>query len=1028
MPNFEAERQIIAQQIRVRLSEIHQTVYSQRQPVTGLKACVTGPGKGPERMPRSGWKPFRVHDRWGGFDQTTWFKLKVVVPDSMKGRRVAALVRPGGESLAYVNGRPATGLDPNRDAIHLVERARGGETFEIAIESVPSVRFDEYHYFQYADIAAMCPEAWDFYWDVLVAMEVWQQLPQNYAPQRQLLELIEAAVKQVDLNHKSDPSYLDTITEARRFLLRGLGNFETSYGVGKLTLAGHAHIDTAWLWPLRETERKCGRTWATVLDLMERYPEYHFSCSQPAQYERFKKNYPELYRRIKRRVKEGRWEPCGAMWVEPDQNVPSGESLVRQILFGKRFFRKEFGIDVREVWTPDTFGYTWALPQILAKAQVDAFLTTKISWNQFTEFPYSMFQWEGPDGSRVLALMLLNYNGNPIPEQLLGQWDQFKQKERVDECLFPYGWGDGGGGPTMAMIEHGKRLGNMVGMPRCAFGQLHDCVERIRTQVDFDALPVWNGELYFELHRGCQTSQARTKRFNRKLELLLRDAEFLSSLALVNGGTYEYDGIQRVWKTLLTNQFHDILPGSSITEVYATAEEQYAQAEAQAKGIRDRAIGHLTKRIDTSGPGKPILVINTLPWARSDVVVAAMPVPRGRFNVLGPDGAAVPCQRTADGAIAFQAAGVPPLGYAVYRLVSGTRRPTPDSPLEASEKGIENRWLRVRFDKYGRLTSVYDKIERREVLPKGQKANVLQLFEDRPQCFEAWDVDFNFEEKMWEPGPAETIEILETGSVRAVVRIVRKTEKSVITQDLVLAADSPRLDFVTHVDWHDRQTLLKAAFPVDVRASEATFEIQYGAIQRPTHTNRDADLAQFEVPAHKWADLSEGNYGVTLLNDCKYGYDVKGNALRLSLLRAPVDPDPKADEGEHRFTYALYPHGGDWRFGAVQQGFELNVLLLAAPVSSAKGPLAAAHAFASVDTENVVIDTIKRHEDSNALIIRLYEAYGQRGNVTLTFAKKPKHVAECDLMEENDRSVNVRGNNLKFYITPFEIRTFKVVF
>ncbi len=1043
MPEFDSERLIEAGQIQERIREIQGTVFSERQPIGKLEYVVTGPGKGPERAPKAGWKPFKVWDLWGGFDQTTWFRMKVRVPQSMKGKKVVALVRvaqisflpggqetnEGGEALAYVNGEPFQGLDRNRDELFLTDKAKGGEVFEVVLEACPSTRLDLHHLFGYADIAVMNPLAWEFYWDAQVVFEVFRELDPNTAPARKLLALLDAAVRSVDLQHKGEPPYFDSLAKAGQALRTGLKEFESSRGMGKLILAGHAHIDTAWLWPLRETKRKCARTFSTVLSLMDRYPEFHFSCSQPVQYEWIKVHYPELYARIKQRVKEGRWELCGAPWIEPDHNVPSGESLVRQYLYGNRFYEREFGQRSQIAWVPDSFGYTWALPQIMRKAGLAAFATTKISWSMFTEFPYSMFQWEGADGTRVFALMPpLNYNGNPVPKDCIAQWNQFKQKERVDELPFSFGYGDGGGGPTMNMIEHGKRLKNIVGVPKCEFGRFADCVERMRRATERQELPVYNGELYLELHRGCQTTQARTKRNNRKCEVALHDAEFLSVLAHLNSGTYDHARLWEAWKTVLTNQFHDILPGSSISEVYTQADQDYSEVQAVIRSVKDAALKHVLKSIDTSGEGIPLVVFNTLSWVRDDVATVKVPNLPDKFCVVDTGGNPVPSQRTGKSEVNFEAKAIPPLGHTVYRVVTGTRHADPTGLLKATPTSLENDFMRIRLDKSGSLTQVYDKIEEREVLPRGARGNVLQLFDDRPWKNDAWDIDHNFDTRMWEPGPAESIEVIETGPVRAVVRVVRKTEKSTFTQDVTMYASSPRIDFVTKVDWHEKRVLLKVAFPVDVRASRATYEIQYATIERATHTNTAYDRARFENPALRWADLSEGDYGVSLLNDCKYGYDVRGNVLRLSLLRSPVIPDSHADEGQHEFIYSLFPHAWGWRNGTVHEGHQLNTPLLAVSAPKSKGANAPVGSFASVDAENVMVDHVKKHEDSGAVIVRLYEAHGQRGPATLTFSRKPASVSECDLMEENDRPVQLEGHSLRFYVTPYELRTFKVRF
>lgn len=1043
MPFFDSERKIEAAQLRVRIKEISETIYSQRQPIGKIEHCVTGKGRGPERAPKSGWKPFSIGQRWGGCDRTTWFRMRVVVPASMKGQRVVAFIntttRPfvhgapdmieGGEALAFVNGVPAQGLDRNHDEIFLVAKARGGERFDIAIEATPSTRHDHYHHFAYADIAVMNPQVWEFYWDCTVALEVWEQLDMNSTTARHFMALLEESIYIVDLQHKGSPRYFASIAMAQRHLRSGLKQFEKSDGLGKLILAGHSHIDTAWLWPLRETRRKCGRTFSTILGLMDRYPEFHFSCSQPIQYEWIKTHYPELFARIKKRVKDGRWELCGAPWVEPDHNMPCGEALIRQYLYGNRWFEREFGKRSHIAWVPDSFGYAWSLPQIMRKVGLTAFVTTKIDWSQFTQFPYNMFQWEGVDGTRIFAVMPpMNYNGNPVPKDLIAQWQQFKQKEFAEEIPFAFGWGDGGGGPTMNMIEHGRRLKNVVGVPKCEFGRLEDSVDRMAKQSAKHTLPVYNGELYLELHRACQTTQARSKRYNRRCETALHDAEFFSTLAHLNGGTYEHGKLWDAWKPVLTNQFHDILPGSSITEVYEQTDRDYADAMSVIAGTQSKALGRIAKRIDMSGEGQPIVVFNTLGWVRDGVVTVNVAKKPGAISVLAPNGEVVPHQWVGKSMLVFEADGVPPLGWAVYRIVPHATAPRREHSLRVSATSLENDLVKVSLDLHGRVSRIFDKYGERDVLPKGKAANVLQLFDDRPHLHDAWDFDHNYERTMWEPNAAESMEVIERGPVRAVVRVVRRTEHSTITQDITLHARSSRIDFVTKVDWRETHVLMKVAFPVDVRASNATYEIQYGTIERPTHHNTGHDRARYENTALRWVDLSEGDYGVTLLNDCKYGHDVKENVLRMSLLRSSTDPDPVADQGEHEFTYSLLPHLGNWRNGAVREGLELNTPLVAIAAAASRGDLAPVHSFATVDAENVVIDWVKKHEDSDAVIVRLYEAHGQRGPITITFSQKPRSVHECNLMEEDDRPVRVSGNAVEIYMTPYELRTLKITF
>jgi alpha-mannosidase len=1042
MANFDAERTIEYRQIEARLEEIQATIYSHRRPIGSMQHCVTGQGLGPERVPKSGWKPFQVGQVWGGYDQTTWFRMNMSIPKEFKGHSVVALIRPSsghftpgvpflsaaGEGMAFVNGKPFCGLDKNHDELLLSKKAKGGERFEIAIEGVPSTRIEIEHHFEYADMGILHQEAWDAYWDILVPLRVYKELDSNYTPARQLFDVLSRAVRIVDLQQAGTNAFYESCVKASRYLKRELKQFEQSYGMGNLTLVGHSHIDTAWLWPLRETRRKVGRTFSTVLRLMERYPEYHFSCSQPELYMYVKEHFPEIWRGIKKRAKEGRWEPCGAPWIEQDSNMPSGESLVRQFLYGNRFFEKEFGMRSRTAWLPDAFGYPWSLPQILKQCQIDTFVTTKIDWGTFTKFPHSMFQWQGVDGTRIRALMPpMNYNGNPVPSDVIAQWDKFKQKEKCEDIPFAFGWGDGGGGPTAEMLEHGKRLKNIVGVPKCEFGRTQDSLDRMAAQCPDGELPIYNDELYLELHRACQISQARTKWFNRKIEIDLHDTEMLSALSMLNGGTYDSAAIWKAWRILLTNQFHDILPGSSITEVYVQAEKDYAEIQEGVLNLLGNALLELGKGIDTSGAGQPVVLFNTLSWVRTDVAEVAAPLPKRAFHVIGPDDQVVPSQKVGKDTLLILAENVPPLGHAVYHIVPGKAACESTPLLNVSDKKMENEFLRVRLDNNGAFSSVYDKLEGREVLSRGQKGNVLQLFDDRPFDHDAWEMDHNFdEEQPVAVGKAESVEVLEDGPLRATVRFVRQTEKSVITQDVTLFAHSPRVEVQTHVDWHEKRVLMKVAFPVDVLSHRATYDIQYATIERATHGSREHERARFEVTGHHWADLSEGDYGVSLLNDSKYSYDVKDNVMRLSLLRAPVHPDEHADQGEHEMAYALYPHGGDWRNGTVQQGFEMNVPLVSIAMEG-QGE-AKVDSFASVDTDHVIIDAVKKAEDSKALIIRLYEAYGQRGESKVTFARTPKSVSTCDMMEENDAAVTVKGNSVSLHFTPYEIKTLKVTF
>ncbi|MBM3212032.1 alpha-mannosidase, partial [Candidatus Poribacteria bacterium] len=623
------------------------------------------------------------------------------------------------------------------------------------------------------------------------------------------------------------------------------------------------------------------------------------------------------------------------------------------------------------------------------------------------------------------------YNGSLSPKDCLAQWDQFRQKDQCDEVLYSFGYGDGGGGPTKEMLETGIRLEDMTGIPKCSFGRIQDYFDRLDESLVKENLPVWNGELYLELHRACQTTQARTKRNNRKSELLYRNAEFLATMAMLNGGYYPQGKLYEGWKVILCSQFHDILPGSSIGEVYEDADKNYAEVIKAGNEVVSGALELLKERIDTSGQGIPIIVINTLSWSRHDIASLSVKLSSDDFIIIDNLGQQIPYQivgkENDNTIIIFETRDIPSMGYKVYHLIEGRKPDDIAGNMMVLSQSLENSFFRMEFDVKGNICRIYDKINLREVIAERLCGNVLQFFDDRPHAHDAWDIDFNYIENMQELGRLESVRVVETGPIRATVNMIRKTEKSTIEQNICVYNNIPRIDFETKVDWWEKKTLMKVAFPVEILSPRATYEIQFGTIERPTHFNTSWDRGKFEVPAQRWVDLSEGDYGVSLLNDCKYGHDVYGNVLRISLLRSPTSPDPNADEGKHEFTYSLYPHAGDWRSGeTAQRAYELNCPLMAVVCEPHTGSLPKMVSFCHLDKNHVIIDTIKKAEDSDDIIIRLYEAYGQRGNVTLNFEYTPKRISECNLMEEKDKHLDLNGNSLVFHINPYEIKTFKI--
>ena len=869
----------------------------------------------------------------------------------------------GLEGLLTINGRPYAGIDAN----HLRVLVPEAGTLRLEAEFVcllaalhraelrrERARLREVSFVQ-IDRAIET-----LYYDLWFTYEASQHVKD--ARRKQLLHAaLEAALLAVDLTARRDEYRLQVI-DALGILAQRIDAIAPDPEAGRIYLTGHSHIDTAWLWPLRETVRKCSRTFATAARLMERYPDYRFSCSQPQLYAYTKKHYPALYAEVKKWVASGRWECTGGPWVESDCNVPSGEALIRQMLHGLRFFREEFGTRPHSLWLPDVFGYPASLPQILLGCGLRDFYTNKLHWQARNLFPVNLFWWEGIDGTRVLAHIpkLRNgYNGWPNPEQLMIGWDNFEQKAVYDELLFPFGFGDGGGGPTEEMLEFTARSTSFPGLPACRQGVGEAYFDEVRGRLTADEgrktkdeiptpgtdslvpdLPTWVGELYLETHRGTYTTHGEIKRANRKNELALREAEIAGFMAAVSGVPVDLSPLDAAWENLLLLQFHDILPGSSIGEVYREAALDNARTAETARTIRDAAWRGVAERI--AAPDE-IVAFNSLSWPRSDAATALVPTAmlpltgvsdcdcadaKTLVELVAPDGRAAPAQiigqRDGQTELVFTPHELPATGY--LRLALRPAAEAAQTSLRVSPRQIENRFFRVELDDEGNIVRLLDKRHGREVVPAGQIANELQLFQDGPEREAAWNIHATFEKRTyaWEPGT--TLEVVETGPVRAVVRITRRYRASTIAQDMILYDRVPRIDFVTRADWQERQVMLKAAFPVAVRSPRASFEIQFGAVERPTHRNTSWDQEKFEVCAHRWADLSEAGYGVSLLNDCKYGYDVHGDVLRVTLLRGPESPDPDADRGQHEFTYALFPHAGDWTAGeTVRRGWELNV-------------------------------------------------------------------------------------------------------
>jgi alpha-mannosidase len=988
------------------LAEIEQAIKTAvYMPVAGLRAIAwVTPEPVPFAERQQGRKlVLQPGQRWSKatFD-CAWFHFAGTVPAAAGGKDVVLLIDLNGEGCVVDEaGRPVLGLtsissgfsrelgEPGKRVVPFRNPAKGGEAIDLWIEAGANDLFGQRRnegVLEEAVIAIRQAELCALHYDFEVLHGLLQQLPQNSPRAMELRRALERA-----------GALLRDFTESEATAVRAVLRPELARRNRNAPLTvwatGHAHMDLAWLWPIRETIRKCGRTFATALVMLERYPDYIFGASQPQQYAWVKEHYPSLYARVKQRVAEGRWEVQGAMWVESDINVPGGESLIRQILYGKRFFREEFGKDPVCLWEPDVFGYSGSLPQLLVKSGVPYFMTQKLSWNWVTRHPHHTFHWQGIDGSAALAHMPPEdtYNSSASPTALAKAAERFVDKDVSDACLMLFGIGDGGGGPGEEHLERLTRETDLDGLPPVVQRPAEDFFRHIETGSERYAR--WVGELYLERHQGTYTTQGRSKCYNRKLELALRELELAAAMAAEFAGVdYPHAALERIWKEVLLYQFHDILPGSSITRVYDEALARYAVLTREVAELTATADAALCRRIGRTDAKRPAVIVNSLSWDRSEW--------------LNLDGRWVK-------------ASAPSLGHAVIDATAETLFGAP----KVSESLLENDKLRIAFDRTGAISSCYDKEAGREALAPGTLGNVLAVYQDDG---DAWDIPMNYRERAPQRPKLKSAEIMRDGP-RAALCHTYRIGKSTLRQEVVLLAGSRRIDFVTSVDWHEAGKMLRTSFVPSVSASEAVCDIQFGSIRRPTHTNTPADWAKFEICAHKWIDISDRGYGLALLNDCKYGHRVQGNVLDLNLLRSPGHPDPVADRGKHEFTYSLYPHTGDHvAGGVVRAGYELNMPLRVLDGGPEDGPLAPSASWFCVDTPGIVIETVKQAEDGSGFIVRLYEAAGASSRTELRCGFAIAEAAETNLIEEDAGPLEVSGGGLPLDFRPFEIRTLRL--
>lgn len=1011
------------------LARLQREYYPQRVPLTAECARTTEPVAFADRLGLE-YRPIREGEKWGETWDSSWFRIAVEVPADFAGKELCILLNLGGESQIFdAAGIPLYGLTGgtvfpgwmptayHKDRFVIGRDFRAGDTIEYWVEAAANQlfgvileeepRLDTPHPLGHLtaiavemQLAVFDREAWML---ALDCQTLFSMLDTFGAADYRAMRILHALEKAIDVFGGDCRN-----AAGAREVLRPLLSQPAMASALEVYAVGHAHIDVGWLWPVRESRRKAARTFSSQLAMLDEYPEYKFGASQPVLYQFVKEDYPELYEKIRARVKDGRWELQGGMWVEADANITSGESLVRQFVHGKNFFRDEFGVEVKNLWIPDVFGYSASMPQIIRKAGCDFFLTQKISWSQINRFPHHTFRWGGVDGTEVVTHFPPENTYNSLLDaggQIQAQ-DRFAENGYLDRFMCLYGIGDGGG-PTEDFVERGLRQRDLEGCPKMRYEFASRFFELLAPRTP--ELPVWRGELYLELHRGTLTTQSRTKRGNRKCEQLLTALEFLASAA--PAAAYPRRELDQAWKTLLTNQFHDILPGSSIRLVYETTEREHQEIQEFTRRAATQVAAVLF-----DADADAAVAVNTLGCAYFDALV--MPAEWGPYAVMDAAGWELPSQLE-EGRVVVQIS-IP--ANQALTLRRGAKLAEPSS-VAAADLVLENELIRYEFTADGSVVRAYDKELGRDVL--NGAGNVLSLYGDQPINWDAWDVDLTYPRDFRENARGVAARRVAAGKVRQVLEFDLAIGNSTLRQQVTLRAESKRLDFVSTANWHEAHKMLRVAFPTTVVADEAAFDIQYAHVKRSTHDNNSWELAQFEVCGQRYADLSDAEYGVALLNDCKYGYRVKDSTLDLNLLRSSKHPDFFADQGRHEFTYSLLPHAGAL---VDSQVMAESAMLNRAPWvfcgRAADGVLFPARLLTG---EGISLEVVKRAEKDDSLILRVVELRGRNSAGSIELRGDVAAAAETDLLEWTAGAVlPIEEGLLHLQLKPFEIKTIRL--
>lgn len=995
----------IIDQLRGFIVPVRQNIYGWKTFECGYKSGNEVPSPDSEL-----WQDFNKGERWGEKpEEHRWFYNKVVIPEELKGKDVELYVAVTGpdegrwdpQFIVYLDGKEIRGLDSNHRYLKLDSNADSYDVHLYAYSRPFGMNVDFY-----AQLCVFDRDIEALYYNLKNPYDVMEYLDPDCKDYNEIKYRLNDAINLLNWIDTSSDEFHDSVKAANKYMEEEFyGKFCAETPI-KAVCIGHTHIDVAWRWTLTQSREKVQRTFGSVIEMMKKYPDYKFMSSQPQLLKFLKEESPEMFADMKKLVDEKRVELEGSMWVEADCNLSSGESLVRQIMFGKRFFKDEFGVENRVLWLPDVFGYSAALPQILRKSGVDKFVTSKISWNETNRMPYDVFMWKGIDGTEIFSYFLTavekrrgpvsrrsTYNARLCASTAVGAWERFEPKALSDEVLITFGHGDGGGGPEDSYLENHKRL--KYGIPGCYSTKMEfagDFLERLKNKLENNKrLPKWVGELYLEFHRGTYTSQAFNKRSNRKSELLYQNAEAVSAMAMkLFGADYHQAQLNEGWEGILLNQFHDIIPGSSIHSVYEQCHKDYARITELGKNAENAAYELVLNNIGTKG-GVAVFNPNSFDG-------------RGFVNYNG---------RT------YSVSGIPGKGYKVISLEDKK------ADYKLCGRTLETANYIVEFDESYVITRLYDKLNEREVLREGGRGNYIEAFEDYPYEYDAWEISKYYTEKKYPIDDVTSAEFIDEGA-RFGFEITRKFYKSVIKQKIYFYDGSNRIDFETYADWHQEHLMVKAAFDVDVNSDKATYDIQFGSVERPVHRNTSWDSAKFEVCAHKFIDYSDYGYGVSLLNDCKYGHNIENGTMKLSMFKCATAPDPEADKGEHFFTYSILPHAGNFRdAGTVQLAYELNCPFKAFEIGAQEGALGEEYSFMSCDSDNFIVETVKKAEADDGVIVRGYESYNKRTKVTLSAGFEAKKAYLCDLMENVLEELEISDNKVTFIAKPFEIVTVK---